>query len=314
MQRLFALLRQLEGSLVPVLVQGPTGSGKEVACREIHEHSPVSSGPFVAVNCGGMDRPLARSELFGHKRGAFTGALESRVGAFELASGGTLFLDEVGELPLEVQPLLLRAIEQRVITPLGATRERRVDARIISATHRDLLAEVRAGRFREDLFYRLCVVSIKVPPLTASDDIELLAHHFATTDELELGELSPGLVHTLKARTWPGNGRELQNALRAFFAVGKLPESTLPTADQGPSLLHAMAASVDLGVPYERQKRAIHRLFLSVYVERLLESTGGNQSEAARVSGMARSYISRLLRHGGQPSVDDQDAEARLIA
>jgi DNA-binding NtrC family response regulator len=201
-----------------------------------------------------------------------------------------------------------------VITPLGETRERRVDCRIISATHRDLLAEVRAGRFREDLFYRLCVVSIEVPPLTASEDIELLAHHFATTDELEPGELSAALVHALKARSWPGNGRELQNALRAFFAVGKLPESNLP-ADRGLSLLRAIAASVDLRVPYEHQKRAIHRLFLSVYVERLLQSTGGNQSEAARVSGMARSYISRVLRHGGQPSVDDdQDAGARLIA
>jgi DNA-binding NtrC family response regulator len=218
------------------------------------------------------------------------------VGAFEAASGGTLFLDEVGELPLEVQPLLLRALELGVVTPMGETSERPVKTRVVAATHRDLEAEVAAGRFREDLFYRLRVVKLQVPPLEEPDDIELLARTFAIRDGFQL----PGeVVDTLRRRRWPGNGRELRNTLRAFAALGVLdqPEQETPTSDE---LGAAFERFIDFGRPYAAQKETVMQGFLKVYLRLLLERTGGNQSEAARISGIARSHISRVLGGGSK--------------
>jgi DNA-binding NtrC family response regulator len=291
MRRVFGLLNRLEGSLVTVLVEGPSGTGKELIARALHDHSLVASGPFVPVNCGALDRTLARSELFGHRRGAFTGATDARSGAFEDASGGTLFLDEVGELPLEVQPLLLRALELGVVTRLGESNERPVKTRVVSATNRDLDAEVAAGRFREDLHYRLRVVRLRMPELVDSGDIELLARTFAERDGFVL---PPDAIDAIRKRRWTGNGRELRNALRAYAALGvlDLPEAGASAPDV---LTAAFERFIDLDRPYAELKEEAMQGFLQVYLRLLLARTGGNQSEAARISGLARAHIGRVL-------------------
>ncbi|HEY3494019.1 MAG TPA: sigma 54-interacting transcriptional regulator [Polyangiaceae bacterium] len=289
-RRLYAVLERIESSLANVLIEGESGTGKELIARAIHEHSAVASGPFVAVNCGALERPLVRSELFGHKRGAFTGALENREGAFEAASGGTLFLDEIAELPTEVQPVFLRALELGIVTRLGENVDRPVNARIIAATNRSLEAEMRAGRFREDLYFRLMVVPVAVPPLRERpDDISVLAAHFAQSFGLE--GLTEDLLRELRARTWPGNVRELKNAIQTYSVLGTLPSRATAREAELDDWLHRM---VDLDVPYAVQKDALLKHFLRVYLEALLARTGGNKSLAARVSGLERSYLNKV--------------------
>ena len=223
MRQVFGMLSRLESSLVNVLVERESGTGKELVARAIHEHSPAAAGPFVALNCGAMDRSLARSELFGHRRGAFTGASEAHAGAFEAASGGTLFLDEIGELPYDVQPLLLRALEAGAITRMGDTDQHLVKVRIVAATNRDLASEVRAGNFRDELYFRLAVVRIALPPLRdRPEDIALLAQRFA--QEVGLSELGADVSRELGRRRWPGNARELRNAIHAYAVLGSVPE------------------------------------------------------------------------------------------
>jgi DNA-binding NtrC family response regulator len=296
MRRLFAALARLEGSLVNVLVEGESGVGKELVARALHEGSRVAAGPLVVVNCGALGRELSQSELFGHRKGAFTGAHEARRGAFEAAHGGTLFLDEIGELPLDVQPVLLRALESGEVKPLGENEPRRVKVRLVAATHRDLLAEARAGRFREDLFYRLAVVRLGVPPLRdRPEDIALLAREFAA--EAGLGELPAEAVAFFQAHPFPGNARELRNAVQAYVALGALPEAR--TAPEGEALTAALRALIDPSGSYQEQKELFVNRFARVYLELLLARTGGNQSEAARVSGVERSYLGKLLaKHG----------------
>ena len=221
MKRLFAKLRKLEGSLATVLVEGESGVGKELIANALHRGSVVSGGPMVVLNCGAMPAELVASALFGHRRGAFTGAIEDRAGAFEAADGGTLFLDEVGEMPIDVQPMLLRALEARQITPVGGTAMRSVNVRVVAATNRQLEDEVAEGRFREDLYYRLAVIKLVVPPLRERrEDIPLLARRFA--DELELDELPGEVLAPLCERPWPGNVRELRNAVQVYAALGAL--------------------------------------------------------------------------------------------
>jgi DNA-binding NtrC family response regulator len=291
MRRLFSLLARLEGSLVNVLVSGETGTGKELVARALHERSHVADGPFVSVNCGALDRSLSRSELFGHARGAFTGASEARAGAFEAASGGTLFLDEIGELPVEVQPLLLRALEQGVIVRVGETQERAVKVRLIAATHRDLAELVKQNLFREDLYYRLMVVKVAVPPLRERlEDVPLLIQHFA--EELGMPPLPADTVAELQRGGYPGNVRELRNVIQAYSAVGTLPEGTVPTA---PELASRLKPFVRLDRPYAEQKQQLMNAFLDVYLEQLLAHTSGNQTEAARLSGLERSYLNRVV-------------------
>ncbi len=294
MRRLFAVLERLEGSLVHCLVEGESGVGKELIAKAIHQGSALSGGPLVVVNCGAIPRELSLSELFGHKKGAFTGATEARVGAFEAAHGGTLFLDEVGELPLEVQPVLLRALESGEVKPVGENAARHVKVRVIAATNRDLQQEVAAGRFRQDLYYRLAVVKLRVPPLSErSEDIPVLAQTFARQAGAELPQ---AVVDALAARHWPGNSRELKNAVLAYLAIGALPEAEAPPAGL---LEMALRGALDPERPYQEQKELYTALFSRVYFEQLLERTGGNQSEAARISGVERSYLSKLLAKYG---------------
>jgi transcriptional regulator with GAF, ATPase, and Fis domain len=287
---------RLEASLATVLIQGESGTGKELVARALHEHSPVASGPFVPVNCGALERSLVRSELFGHKKGSFTGAVSSREGAFEIADTGTLFLDEVGELPLEVQPVLLRALELGSIARVGETKERMVKVRVIAATNRDLTVDVESGQFRRDLYYRLAVVKLTIAPLRERPlDVEALARHYA--DELGMPEVPPELLADFRGRAFPGNIRELRNALHAHAAIGfaSHPSNVAPS-----ELESALRRSVDVTRPYAEQKDALLKSFQRLFVEILLQHTKGNQSEAARLSGLERSYLNKIVGRLGE--------------
>ncbi len=293
MRDLFATLARLEASLTTVLIEGESGSGKELVARALHERSRVADGPFVAVNCGALDRTLARSELFGHRRGAFTGAVDTHIGAFEAAAQGTVFLDEIGDLPMDVQPTLLRALQNRAIVRVGDSAERPVCVRVIAATHRNLAHEVLEGRFREDLYFRLAVVKLRVPPLRERPaDIEHLAQHFAAEQGLE--PLSRTVLEALTARRWQGNVRELQNAVEHYAALGKvpLPESSVTVT----KLEQTLEAAVDITRPYTEQKRELLACFQRTYFRQLIALTAGNQTDAARIAGIERSYLSKLVK------------------
>jgi two-component system, NtrC family, response regulator GlrR len=295
MRRLFGQLARLEGSLVTVLVQGESGAGKEVISQAIHRQSAVRAGPLVSVNCGAIAKELVASELFGHKRGAFTGAHDQRQGAFESANGGTLFLDEVGELPLEVQPALLRALETGEITQLGSNQARTVRVRIVAATNRDLYREVEEGRFRLDLYYRLAVVTLAVPSLRdRPEDVEPLIRLLAK--QMAASELPESVVAKLKARSYPGNVRELRNALQSYFALGALPKEPKRSA---PAVEDNYQQHVDFSVPYIECKERVVDAFTRVYLEALLEHVDRNQTAAARIAGLDRSYLGKLLQKHG---------------
>ncbi len=277
------------------LIYGETGTGKELVARAIHHHSPRSTQPFVPVDCGAISENLVESELFGHVKGAFTGAHQSAVGVVRSAHGGTLFLDEIGELPPSTQAKFLRTLQENAVRPVGSTRTVAVDIRIVGATHRDLAAEVQAGRFREDLFYRLSVVPITLPPLRErANDIPLLAVHFAA--KFSAGFASPKPIRDdamacLMAYHWPGNVRELENAIRRALALGQdetitpgdLPEAITGNADdQSPSPLSPLDDSL---AAYE--KTAVHNA---------LSKSGGNRKAAARILGIGEATLYRKLK------------------
>ena len=296
MRKLFSVLLRLEGSLVTVLLDGESGSGKERVARALHEGSRVSTGPFVAVNCGAIPRELVASELFGHRRGAFTGAVEGRRGAFEAANGGTLFLDELGELPLEVQPVLLRALETGEIRAVGDDEARRVNVRLVAATNRDIDQRVREGLFRDDLYYRLAVVRLRVPPLRERpEDIEPLARSFAAAEGI--ADLPRPVIDALRSQTFPGNARELRNAIQAYAALGTLPSRRPADLEARRALL---AAAVDLKRPFLEQRDELVDEFAGVYLDALLASTNGNQTAAAQIAGLDRTYLGRLLAKLGR--------------
>ena len=293
MLRLFTILERLEGSLVPVLVEGESGVGKELVAAAVHAHSAVASGPFVILNCGAFSRELLASELFGHKKGAFTGANESRRGALEMAEGGTLFLDELGEMPLDVQPLLLRFLESGELRAVGSDTSRTVRVRVVAATNRDLEAAVTAGQFRQDLFYRLAVVRLWIPPLRERpEDVEPTAIRLAAN--LGIPPLPPHLLSRLRARTWAGNVRELRNVLQAYEVLGDLAEG--PREAKKPL---GAAVAVDLDRPYHDAKEELIERFTRAYMQGMLDRTGGNQAEMARLAGLDRTYLGRLLKQHG---------------
>ncbi len=279
-----------------VLIQGETGTGKEVVARALHEASPRRTGELVVVDCGSMPATLIASILFGHEKGSFTGADQRRTGAFERAQGGTVLLDEIGELPLEVQPALLGVLERRAFTRVGGAQSIAVDVRILAATHRDLRAEVNAGRFRADLYYRLAVAKILIPPLRdRPEDIAPLAAHFVErlTGISELGPLGPA-IDALKAHPWSGNVRELRNVVEAAIVMGELDLG----GDQTQPLAAAPAPGRDIAAYRDARAAALTR-FEAEYLKDLIARTGGNASEAARVARMDRPYLLTLLRKHG---------------
>jgi transcriptional regulator with GAF, ATPase, and Fis domain len=247
MLRMFRLIANLEESEATVLLTGESGTGKELVARALHLHSPRRQGPFVAVNCGALPGELLESELFGHVRGAFTGAVRDRVGRFELAAGGTLFLDEVGDLPLPLQVKLLRVLQERTFERVGESRSRTSDARIIAATNLDMRRAVQEGRFRDDLYYRLRVVPIEIPPLRERRaDIEPLARHLLLRVGGRHGRslrLSPDALRMLLRYTWPGNVRELENALE--YAVAVCKGQTIHADDLPVELLHMTTPAIE---------------------------------------------------------------------
>jgi two-component system response regulator AtoC len=297
-RRLLEAAQRVAGRDVPVLVRGETGTGKELIATLLHAASPRAQRPLVRFNCAAISAELAEAELFGHMKGAFTGAVANRSGFFAQADGGTLVLDEVGELPLAIQPKLLRALQQGEVQAVGASRVERVDVRVVACTHRDLAAEVRAGRFREDLLYRLNVVELVVPPLRErKEDIPLLIETFRARYAQRFGlvdvRLSPELGEAFRARDWPGNVRELENAVARLLALsegGELGVEALSRLSASPE----SAPSVGTGTLRE-QVAAFERSLIA----RMLEETGGNQSEAARRLGLTRvTLIDKLKRHG----------------
>ncbi|MBK9001370.1 MAG: sigma 54-interacting transcriptional regulator [Myxococcales bacterium] len=296
MRAAFAILEKVAVSDATVLIEGETGTGKDVAAEGIHQASPRRDANLVVVDCGAVPANLLESQLFGHERGAFTGADQRRVGAFEEASGGTVFLDEIGELPLELQPKLLRVLEKKQITRLGSNQPRPVDVRIVAATNRDLRAMVNSGQFREDLYYRLAVVRVRLPALRERpEDIPGLVRRFVQTfgaNAAAVERLTRAEHLSALARSaWPGNVRELKNAVERSVVLdqpGLPPEPSLP-----------VSGAVDIGMPYEEARHRALGDFERRYLTAQLAAHGDNVSAAARASGMGRVHFHRLLRRSG---------------
>jgi transcriptional regulator with GAF, ATPase, and Fis domain len=295
MRRLFALLERVAVTEHTVLVEGETGTGKELVAEAIHEASRRPAGPFVVFDCSAVAPTLVESELFGHVAGAFTGALQDRTGAFELAHGGTLFLDEIGELPLDLQPKLLRVLERREVRRVGANDVRRADVRIVAATNRSLATEVERGRFREDLYYRLAVVTVTVPPLRERlDDVAMLARHFAedlVRRHRATAPLGDDVVEGFTRQSWPGNVRELRNAVVRALAIG----SGGAQRDADGHAAPALATGPDLSLGLDEARDAFERAYLLAVLER----SGGNVTRAAELAGTNRRYLQRAMKRFG---------------
>jgi DNA-binding NtrC family response regulator len=292
MRRVVSTIEKLAPTMVSVLIEGETGTGKEVVASAIHKLSARARGPFVVVDCGSLPPTLIASELFGHERGAFTGANRRHAGAFERAAGGTLFLDEVGELPLDVQPTLLGVLERRRFRRVGGEQEIPSDVRVLSATHRDLRASANTGRFRADLYFRLAVSRIVIPPLRERpDDLPALVAHFAEqlSGQSQPASLDERFLSALSGQHWGGNVRELRNLVENAIALG-LDELALEAAPP--------AVSTELGAYREARAQALND-FERSYLGTLIQSCNGNASEAARRAQMDRAYLLSLLkRHG----------------
>jgi DNA-binding NtrC family response regulator len=289
MRKILDVLDRVAAAPCTVLVTGDSGTGKELVVAALHDASPRAKRPLIAVNCGAIAANIVESELFGHARGAFTGAVTARQGLVAAAEGGTLFLDEIGELPLSVQVKLLRLFQQREYTPVGESRSMKADVRIVAATNRDLAAEVKAGRFREDLYYRLKVFVLRVPPLRERlEDIVPLVRMFLEREGRADAKLRPAVRRALETYPWPGNVRELQNAIVHAVALaqgGELAVEHLPEELSQPSKpARSVSALRSLG-EVERE-----------HVESVLAACGGNQSDAAGILGIGRNTLWRKLR------------------
>jgi len=299
MRAAFAILERAAASDATVLLTGETGTGKEAAAESIHQTSARRDGPMIVVDCGSIPPNLLEAELFGHEKGSFTGATSERAGAFEAASGGTIFLDEIGELALDLQPKLLRALERREVKRIGSNRYHPIDVRVVAATHRDLRAEINAKTFRADLYYRLAVVEIRLPPLRERlDDLPLIAGHLlASASPARRAELmAPSFLAHLAAHRWPGNVRELRNYLDRCLALGV--DLAVPPA-AGPETAEAPPSGVDASQPLRAAREEATRRFERAYLEDLLRLHGDNLAGAARAAGVDRAYLYRLLwKHG----------------
>ncbi|MBI5864875.1 MAG: sigma-54-dependent Fis family transcriptional regulator [Planctomycetes bacterium] len=293
MAAIVAALKRIAHTMSNVLICGESGTGKEVLARALHYWSVTKDAPFVAVNCGALVDTLVESELFGYRKGAFTGAADDRIGYFEAAANGTLFLDEIGNLPLKSQAVLLRAIEDKTVVRVGDNRPRSVNIRIIAATNRDLDEAVRAGEFREDLYYRLNVVRIDVPPLRERpEDIPVLVSHFVAKYNAEMKHCCPGFspeaLDAMRGRPWRGNVRELENAVeRALIFAGDAPVR--------PDDLGLGGAVVSPSPAYSVSLRGALRDFERLHIIRVLSSYGGNKAVAADALGIGLSSLYRKL-------------------
>jgi len=297
-RQVYDVIERLEGSEAPALITGESGSGKELVARALHRRSRRASGPFVAINCAALPETLLESELFGHVKGAFTDARAARTGLFVQAGGGTLFLDEIAELPMSLQPKLLRALQERVVRPLGADHEIPFDARLVAATNQDLEAAIADRRFREDLYYRIQVVHLELPPLRArGNDVLLLAQHFleraAAVANKRITGFLPETAGRLRAYPWPGNVRELQNCIERAVAMARfelIGPDDLPARirehRRDPAAPGAHDDPEEL-VPLAEVERR--------YIERVLSAVGGNKKEAARILGVDRTTLYRKL-------------------
>jgi transcriptional regulator with GAF, ATPase, and Fis domain len=291
MRALYGLLERVAPTDASLLLQGETGTGKELVARAIHDASPRAHKPFVVVDCGAIPENLIESELFGHVRGAFSGAIGDRCGLFEEADGGTLFLDEVGELPPPLQPRLLRVLETREVRRVGANTSRHVDVRVIAATNRPLAHAVNDGSFREDLYYRLAVVEAHLPPLRARrEDIAPLAEHFFRRFAGDKEPIPPALLSSITSRAWPGNVRELRNYVERSVTLGCASPGVAPPAASLP-----FEPVVPVHLPLKDARAAWTEQFERIYVEALLAKTGGNVTRAADRAGVNRRSLQRLI-------------------
>ncbi|HEY8077053.1 MAG TPA: sigma 54-interacting transcriptional regulator [Labilithrix sp.] len=307
MRKLFTMLEKVAASDINCLIHGESGTGKELVATEIVQRGERADRPFVVVDCGAISPTIIESELFGHVRGAFTGADRDRIGAFEAADGGTVFLDEIGELPLAVQPKLLRALEQREIRRVGETHTRKVSVRVISATNRDLEKEVNRGSFRGDLYFRLAVITVRVPALRERrEDLAYLIRAFLEQLGAEASEhLFPDeVIEELAKHEWPGNVRELRNYVErsVVLQTARISLPSPPPSITGASGLGGPRPSdVDVRIPFKVAKDALIEQFERAYLRGILEAAGGNMTKAARMAGIDRMYLHRLVqKHGSR--------------
>ena len=305
MRRIFALLERIAPTDTTVLVEGETGTGKELVAEAMHDESPRARCPFIVFDCSAASATLIESELFGHVRGSFTGATGDRPGAFEAANTGTLFLDEIGELPLDLQPKLLRALENREVRRVGSNTPHKVDVRIVAATNRSLVHEVDRGRFREDLYYRLAVVPVRLPPLRERlGDVPLLVRHFE--EKLRRPGQPPlpdNLIDDFCARSWPGNVRELRNAVARAISIGTMAAEQAGAPAEAPAPMSAPSGEeamiVDLAEPLFVGRERVAEAFERKYLSAALKQTGGNVSRAAEIAGVNRKFIQRAMKRFG---------------
>ena len=345
-KNLISMIDKVASNKTNVLIIGESGTGKELVARMIHESGPLKGKPFVPVNCGAIPETLIESEMFGHKKGSFTGAISDKIGLFEAASGGTLFLDEVGELPLSMQVKMLRALQEKTIRRVGANEDVKVDVRIIAATNRDLEAAVKAGTFREDLYYRLNVILIKTPPLRERHgDVEILAHSFlqkfAERQKKDLVGFSPEVLEVFRTHSWPGNVRELENTIERAVTlevgrtvnIGVLPPAVTVAYDGGARAkfesveikagrntldgaispgTHPVSTSKEIRLPLPDFKNGpinLDEVLAEVevqYLKHALEFTGGVKKKAADLLGMTFRSIRYRL---GKLGMDSEEAE-----
>jgi DNA-binding NtrC family response regulator len=321
MKRVFAMLHKVAATDLSCILVGETGTGKELAARALHEASARAGRNFVVVDCGAVSRNLIESELFGHEKGSFTGADRQRIGAFEMADGGTIFLDEIGELPIELQPKLLRALERREIKRLGATKHLSVDVRVIAATHRNLSSMIRKSEFREDLYYRLAEVVVDLPPLRdRREDIAIIVQHIIdehATQGSRVRAIDSNALAELQTREWQGNVRELRNVLRRALALAmteeirladlsalsggrRRPTSSVPPTpgQEGPAL--EVGEDLPIKDARERWVAPMER----EYLVRLLKRCNGDLNQASQVAGVHRKSLERLLRQHGLKASD----------
>jgi two-component system, NtrC family, response regulator HydG len=317
MQRLYPVCERLARSGVPVILEGETGTGKELLAEALHEAGPRANGPFVVFDCTTLPPGLLEARLFGHERGAFTGAVSSRAGVFEDASGGTLLIDEIGDLDVALQAKLLRAVQSGQVQRLGGSTWIKTDVRILAATRRDLEREIQAGRFRDDLYYRLAVARVEIPPLRRREgDVRLLAEHFWQGAATDPAPISEDLLARFEAYAWPGNVRELYNAVLHHAALGDLastdallasrpPAASPDTAAEertppGPPTEDVVRSVIAQGLPFPRARQKVLEDFEERYVDAMLEKHEGSITRAATAAGIARRYFYTIRSRRGR--------------